>query len=200
MTNNKTTDQSFDGFSSAYSRYVEYITDVTTSKRKTLLIVSLVVIALLTTIGSLPISEDQWWVWVSTVISFPAGIILFAVLVGLQKTTKIQNWELSNFKINNSHLQRIRKVAILAAIALALLILFGHYMPYGLGGAIVVAVILIGYNLIRRTTEEIILAHNGIIDPRDINANGTVSQNALLDLNPDVKNGKSTDITNEDVK
>lgn len=202
MAKKKTDDKPFEGFSYMYDRYVRWVTTITSGKRRSLFIVGLLIIAVLTTLGSLKLVDADWWVWVQTIVAFPAGIILFAILVGFEKTTTVGDWEISKFKEKYSHIQRIRNLAITFAIVAAALIIFGHYLPYGLGGAIMVAALLIGYNALRRTPNEVALATKGIIDPRDIQKDGTISQGAVMDLQND--NGEvfieQTDITTKDVK
>lgn len=182
----KKEDRSFDGFSSMYKKYVEYITTISSKKRTMLLIWSLVLIAVLGTLGSLPLIDTSWWIWVQTIVAFPAGIILFALLVGMRETTQIKNWGISKFKANNSHLQRIKKVSISAAVITAIFIVSGQFLPYGFGGILVIAAILVGYATLMRTPEEIIMASKGIIDVRDIKKVETTTE--------------TTDITNKDVK
>lgn len=191
MAKQKLKDQNFSGFTTMYDRYVEYVSSLTDSARRTKLILSIVVIVVLAAVSSvlpyLPFwsadsfSGDSWGIWVQTIIAFPAGILFFAILVGLQKTTKIQEWKLSSFKEIYSHRQRIQRVAIGLVVLVAGLIFVGGVIPYGVGGIVMMGVILTAYNLLRRTPIEIKYAELGAIDPRDVNPDGTIPESVVTE-------------------
>lgn len=203
MAKNNAKIQIPDGFDSLYQKYVNFITETPKNKRITLLIVGLVLIAVLCTFGSFELLDNEWWIWIQTIVAFPAGIIIFAILVGIQKASNVRNWSISSFKTDNSHIQRIRKISITAVVLAAIFIIFGQYLPYGFGGAIMVSIILTGYNLLRRTPQESMMSAKGIIDSRDIDIHGNVSKGAAMDLRKTVDEpiiDTSTDINNGDVK
>lgn len=181
MAKQKARDQELGGFASMYDRYVNYVTSLSASQRKSKLILSIVVIVVLVGISSvlsfIPLFTSEWGTWVQTIIAFPAGILAFAIFIGIQKTTKMSSWKISSFKETYSHRQRIKRVSVSLVVVVAVLIVsrdFTELIPYGLGGALMTAVILTCYNLLRRTPEELVFASQGIIDPRDINADGTI--------------------------
>jgi len=164
-TNNE---QSFEGFGTFYNRFVNYAVNLSSAQKRTQTILGVIIILVLSTLASIPFVKEEWFQWVQALVGFPAGVILFAILVGLVKTTKFGNSEIFLFKERNSHNQRIRAVAIFSVIVIIILIFVGKFLPYGVGGTLVVAMALTIYNLLRRTPEEISLGKQGIVDPRDI--------------------------------
>lgn len=183
MAKQKLRDQELGGFASMYDRYVNYVHSLSSSQRKSKLILAVVSIIVLaggsSALSFIPLFTSEWGIWVQTIIAFPAGILAFAIFIGIQKTTKMNSWKISDFKENYSHRQRIKRVSISLVVIVALLIAardFTQFIPYGLGGALMTALILTCYNLLRRTPQEIVFASQGIIDPRDINPDGTVPE------------------------
>lgn len=166
-------DQPVEGFGTYYDRYVTWVTSLSSGKKVSFLFIGLLLIAVLSAVASVPFFTDEWYLWVQAVIGFPAGVILFAVLVGIAYNTSYKNTEFFELKERFSHNQRLRMVAISAVIIIIIFIFFGRYLPYGVGGTLVVAILLTIYNLMRRTPQEVALARQGIPDPRDVKKGDT---------------------------
>lgn len=164
----------YEGFGYFYDRFVNWVIAMPSNKRKTNLILGSIIVLILTTLASLPLIDASWYIWVQTILGFPAGVILFGILLGLSKTTRIGEWGIFQFKANNSAAQRIKKLLVVIAVVVIIFILLSPFLSnyYGLGGVIMTVIVLTIYNLFRRTPEEIALAKQGILDPRDLKEEG----------------------------
>lgn len=158
----------YEGFGYFYNKAVAYVKEMTPAARKSKFILGTILVVALSTVASLPLINASWYVYVQTLIGFPAGIILFLMLLGLKENTKMGEWKMFEYKANKSALQRIRGMLIAVALIALILIFAGQYIPYGVGGTLIVAGALTIYNILRRTPEEIALAKKGITDPRDM--------------------------------
>lgn len=160
----------YEGFGYFYDRFVNWVIAMPSNKRKSNLILGSIIVVVLTVLASLPLVDAPWYLWVQTIVGLPAGVIFFGILVGVSKTTRIGEWEIFQFKTNNSAAQRIKKLLVAIAVIIMIFILVSPYLSnyYGLGGTIITATFLTIYNLLRRTPEEIALAKQGIPDPRDM--------------------------------
>lgn len=170
MANAKKQESQYEGFGYFYDRFTNWVQAMPSSKRKINFATGLLAVVVLSAAASFNLIDATWYIWVQTAIGLPAGIILFAILVGIYKTTKINEWKIFKFKENNSAAQRVRKMLVVIALVIIFFLLVSPFLSnyYGLGGALMTATALIIYNILRRTPEEIALAKQGIIDPRDI--------------------------------
>lgn len=157
-----------EGFGYFYDRFVSWVEDLSPAKRKSNLILGIILTAILASISSISLVKADWYQWVQALVGLPAGFILFGILVGIMKTTKVGNWEVFGFKARNSAAQRVKKLIVAIVILIIFFMLVGAYIPYGVGGTLMVAIALTIYNLLRRTPEEIMLAKQGVVDPRDV--------------------------------
>lgn len=157
-----------EGFGYFYDRFVTWVENMSPAKRKSNLIVGIILTVLLAGVSSIPLVKADWYQWVQAFVGLPAGFILFGILVGIMKTTKVGEWNIMGFKARNSAAQRIKKLLVVIAILVIIFMLIGAYIPYGVGGTLMVAIALTIYNLLRRTPTEIALAKQGVIDPRDV--------------------------------
>lgn len=157
-----------EGFGYFYDRFVSWVKDLSPAKRKSNLILGIVITVVLAGVSSIPLVKTDWYQWVQALVGLPAGFIFFGILVGIMTTTKVGNWEIFGFKARNSAAQRVKKLLVAIVILIIFFMLVGAYIPYGVGGTLMVAIALTIYNLLRRTPEEIALAKQGIIDPRDV--------------------------------
>lgn len=106
--------------------------------------------------------------WIPALIGSPAGVILFLLGLGVIYRTKVGTWGVWELRQNLSFKQRVRRILLVFGLYLLVFIPFGNFVPYGLGGAILITLCLSSLAFGRRTPEEMLLAQQGIPDPRDI--------------------------------
>lgn len=114
--------------------------------------------------GTLP------WVgsWIPALIGSPSGVILYVIGLGVVKRTNIGQWDIFHMREDYSFKQRLKRITIWFAVYALVFIPSGRYIPYGLGGAILITLVLTALTTGRRTPEEILLAKQGLPDPRDL--------------------------------
>lgn len=152
------------GFEDITTRFYSFVDNMGT--RKVVYgIIWFVIAAALMVAASLPLPAELRWV--TPIVGIPAGIILFALGLGIVHSTKLRYWPL--FNVKEKYTQRRRVVPTLFGVGavVAVLITSGSFIPTGVGGAIMVATALTAYNVIRRTPYEVELAKKGIPDPRE---------------------------------
>lgn len=108
--------------------------------------------------------------WVPALVGSPAGVILFLIGLGSVYRTRIGEWGIWNFRTKFSYAQRVRRVLIWFVVYAVVFIPFGSFIPYGLGGAILICLALTAVVAARRSPEEYNLAVQGLPDPRDVAA------------------------------
>lgn len=110
--------------------------------------------------------------YISAIIGLPFGIIAAFTIVGLlHARNKAKAKEDSSYippRLRYSPAQRRRSAIIWGVVVLIASIAGNQFVPYITGGIIVTALLLVGYNFIRRTPEEIARDNDGLPDPRDI--------------------------------
>jgi hypothetical protein len=141
---------------------------MSSQKVKTYTIIGLVVSAVLITGASLLYAMNILGSWVPATIGSPAGVILFLLALGFVYRNEEKEWSLFQMRERLSFRQRIRRVFIWLAIYAVIFIPFGRYIPYGLGGAILISLVMTCIVFCRRTPTELALAQQGLPDPRDI--------------------------------
>lgn len=114
--------------------------------------------------GTLP------WVgsWIPAIIGSPAGLILYVIGLGVVKRTDAGQWDVFQMREDYSFKQRLKRITLWFAIYAIIFIPFGKYIPYGLGGAMLITLVMIALTAGRRTAEEMLLAKQGLPDPRDL--------------------------------
>jgi hypothetical protein len=158
----------FEGY---YQIFLNYLQGKTEGERQRYAIASLVLAAVLMTLSSLTVLvnlNDLLMTIITVLIGFPAGVILFLNAVGFVHFSAIGNWRIFGWKDRTTPPRRIRAVSITVIIIIIVLIIINSRIPEGIGGAIVVLTALSGFNIVRRTPEELRLARLGLPDPRDI--------------------------------
>jgi hypothetical protein len=141
---------------------------MSSQKVKTYTIIGLIVSAVLITGASLLYTMNILGSWVPATIGSPAGVILFLLALGFVYRNEEKEWSLFQMRERLSFRQRIRRVFIWLAIYAVIFIPFGRYIPYGLGGAILISLVMTCIVFCRRTPTELVLAQQGLPDPRDI--------------------------------
>lgn len=177
------------GFEDIIRRFYDFVDKLGT--RKTVHAVVWFVIAIVLAIAaSLPLPAGLSWI--TPIVGIPAGIIIFALGLGVVHSTKLKYWAM--FQVKEKYSQRRRVVPALfgAGAVVAVLIISAGVIPTGVGGAIIVATALTVYNVIRRTPYEIELANKGIPDPREYS-----EEEYEEDYEPDVLVEEDDDILNE---
>jgi hypothetical protein len=129
-----------------------------------LLIAASSVLFYLNSVGVLP------WVgtWIPALIGAPAGVILYMIGLGLVQRTTIGQWSIFHMRENLSFKQRLKRVAVWFAVYALVFIPLGRFIPYGLGGAILITLIMSALTAVRRTPQEMSWAKQGVPDPRDL--------------------------------
>lgn len=104
--------------------------------------------------------------FVLAIISFPAAIFIFIFFAAFVHLRREEGEETAREK--KSYAQR-RRISIFLGAALLVGIFFtGSFLPYAVGGTMVVLGVLFIYNYLRRTPDEIDMHQAGLIDPRDL--------------------------------
>jgi amino acid transporter len=152
------------GFGQMYDSFLSFVERTPSKQRRTYMIGSLVVAAILIVLASLPLNISTW---VFVLIGFPAGLIVFANCVALTHFTRLRDSKAFTYKDRVPPTKRIKTVGLGIVVIVAILISLGGLIPYGLGGTIVITLALFAYNIIRRTPDELRLAKLGLPDPRE---------------------------------
>jgi hypothetical protein len=154
-----------------YVSFRNRVTNMDHGKATTLAVVGLVLSGLLITASSVLYHYGILGSWLPALIGTPAGIILFLLGLGLvYRNPNISNWPVFQMRENLSFRQRTKRVIIWVVVYLVLFIPLGSFVPYGLGGSLIICLALTAVTTMRRTEEEFNLAQQGIPDPRDIAA------------------------------
>jgi hypothetical protein len=159
------------GFEALYTSFLKFLDNLGAGKRTAWAVVSLIIAAALITLASvtpLLLGTNDLSLWVSVLIGFPAGVLVFGNFVGLVHFTGVREWGVSSYKDRRPQTRRIRDVALWTIAVVAVLIAAGGHIPRGVGGVVVITLALFAYNIIRRTPEELKRAQLGLPDPRDI--------------------------------
>lgn len=155
-------------FVTLYNRYIVWLDEQGKSGRTRWAVIALLVTAVLVTFASL--SFLNLWEWIYVLVGAPAGVLLFLVLIGVAYFTPVAEWRLVAYKETYPPARRIRDAVIGIVGFLVLLLVLGTYVviPRGVGGAAIVLIALLAYNVTRRTPQEIQYSVAGIPDPREI--------------------------------
>lgn len=152
-------------------RFYSWVDKTPVSKIKTLtfsVVAAVVVVSVL--FAFLPL--NTLFRYISAIIGLPFGIIVAFTIVGLLHVrNKAKAKEDANYvpsRLRHSPTQRRRSAMIWGVVVLIASIAGNQFVPYITGGVIVTALLLVGYNFIRRTPEEIARDNEGLPDPRDI--------------------------------
>lgn len=162
---NNNTEPEVWGFEALVNRIKNFVQTSEAGTLRTYFIVGLIISVVLMVAASLPYGEG--FTWVSPLTGVPAGIILFALTLGLIYGTSLGDSRIFQWKENTPPKKRVAPVIVGIAIVFAILIAANSWLPLGVGGAVMVVTALSAYNLIRRTPYEIKLALQGLPDPRE---------------------------------
>lgn len=152
------------GFEYLFNNYLKVVGSWDSSKRKTTAIIALAVSALLLVVSTF--LENILPNIVQALIAFPAAVSVFLVISAFVHFRRDEGEP--SAKDKKSSAQRFRTGMFIGAVVLVLVFLVGRFIPYSVGGALLVTAVLFLYNYMRRTPEEIALAQAGLIDPRDL--------------------------------
>lgn len=106
--------------------------------------------------------------WLPAIIGSPAGVILYLIGLGAVKRTSIGQWDVFHMRENYSFKQRLKRIVLWFAGYAVVFIPFGRYIPYGLGGSLLITLVMVALTVGRRTPHELELAKQGVPDPRDL--------------------------------
>lgn len=149
-----------------FSRFRLYATTLTSSQWKARVTIASI-ISVLTIAASSVLYYFDVSQWICAFVGFPAGILLFFIGLGLI----YRNWSDAPFfqnRYNRSFRSRLKIIIFAAAIFAAILIPSGTYIPYGIGGTLLIIFILSSVTFARRTEQEVQLMKEGLPDPRDL--------------------------------
>lgn len=106
--------------------------------------------------------------WIPALIGAPAGVILYLIGLGLVTRTNIGKWGVFQMREDYSFKQRLKRIAVWFALYALIFIPLGRFIPYGLGGVILITLVMIALTAVRRTPQEMLWAKQGVPDPRDL--------------------------------
>lgn len=149
------------------NRYRKWVTDLSSVKVKRLAWGWGAVSAALITVSSVLYYMQIVGSWVPALIGSPAGIALFLIGYGAVIRTRIGEWKLFRWRETYSFRRRLRRVGVLFLIYAVIFIPLGGYIPYGIGGSVIILLVLTAIVTLRRTPEEVELSLQGLPDPRD---------------------------------
>jgi len=105
--------------------------------------------------------------WIATAVGSPAGFLIFLLGLGIVYRSGSE-WGITKIRENRSFRSRLKIVATLFIIFALVFIPLGNYIPYGLGGTILIVITLSALTIARRTPYELALVAQGVPDPRDL--------------------------------
>lgn len=149
-----------------FVRYSNYVNGLDSARWRNLVIIGLVVSAVLITAASIQL--DFISRWVNTAVGTPGGIILFLISLGLVYRTSLKELGLFRLRETRSFLSRIKIIALWFVLFLLVFIPLGAVVPYGVGGAVLIMLVLAALTTARRTPIELEYVKQGIPDPRDL--------------------------------
>lgn len=110
----------------------------------------------------------QLGTWIPAIVGAPAGLIFYLIGLGLVTRTTLSEWEIFHMRENYSFKQRMKRLGVGALVYALTFIPLGKYIPYGLGGTLVIVLALVALTVARKTPQELIWAKQGVPDPRDL--------------------------------
>jgi hypothetical protein len=90
--------------------------------------------------------------------------------LGVVQRTELGEHEIFQMREKYSFNQRLKRIAVWFAIFALVFIPLGRYIPYGLGGAFLIVLVMTSLTIARRTPQELLWAKEGVPDPRDLEA------------------------------
>lgn len=155
-------------FDELFVNYRAKVDGFTSSKAKNLTILGIIVAGVLIAASSVLYSLEILNSWIPALIGAPAGVLLFLIGLGVIYRTKVGEWNIFSMRERLSFRQRVRRILIWLGVYAVVFIPLGSYIPYGVGGAILISLALTCLAVARRSPQEIEWAKNGFPDPRDI--------------------------------
>ncbi len=167
MSNNNLSPGSKDilGFNDFRAKYKTWLLGLPPKTLKKYAIFAAVIILVLPTVASL--LENIIPKFLTVALAFPAGVGLFAYLLGVAFFIERKRPQKLTIKERFSFSQRMKGTISGGLVAIALIIYVGRYIPYSFGGILALTVALTVYNLLQRTPQEIEIYESGALDPRD---------------------------------
>lgn len=144
------------------------VTALSSGRAKNYVYIGLTVSTVLIVGSSLLYYFDLLGSWLPALIGAPAGVIIFLLTLGSLYRTKLGEWNIFQLRQSLSFRQRMRRILIGFGIYALVFIPLGSYVPYGVGGSLLICLSLGSIAVGRRTPEELRLAEEGLPDPRDI--------------------------------
>lgn len=161
-------EEEFNPLDELFSALSRRLDKVPVGKGKQTAIVWGVVAVLLIAASSVMFHFNWLGTWVPALIGAPAGLILYLIGSGLIRRTKIGEWEIFHMRKNYSFRQRMRRIVGWFVVYALVFIPLGRFIPYGVGGAILIVLFMSALETGRRTPQELAWAKEGIPDPRDL--------------------------------
>lgn len=150
-----------------YAKYLKWVKESdSTVLNKYFGIMMLSAIVLLTIATLIPFGGQ----WVQTIVAFPASLLFFVIALGLAHKQHLKTGALT-VRERYSPSKRRKLGAILAVIALSASMFIAQYLPYAVGGMLLLLALAGIVNFIRTTPEEEKMEEAGAIDPRDLGIN-----------------------------
>lgn len=153
-------------YKDVYNKYKTWVLSLSNAVLKKNMIIAGIVVVILPTLSTIG-NMLHFPQFVTTALSLPAGVMLFAIFLAVAFLAERKNPERITTKERYSFSQRLKWVTIAGIVGLSLLIFVGSKVPYAFGGIFAMAIGLLVYNGLQRTPEEIEYFNEGIMDPRD---------------------------------
>lgn len=151
-----------------YLTLAKRIDKVPVGKGKSTAITWAIIAVVLITLASVLFHFKWVGTWLPALIGTPAGVILYMIGWGVVRRTSVGEWEVFQMRENYSFKNRLKKVAFWFALYALIFVPLGQYVPYGLGGALLIILVLSAVAVARRTPQEMLWAKQGVPDPRDL--------------------------------
>lgn len=116
--------------------------------------------------------------WVKAIIAFPAAIGVYAISYGILERRAARG---TKPHPKDAYSPRKRRTIGLIAVAVILVSAFimSNYLPYALGGSLIVGACLFFYDFIRLTPGELEVQEAGLVDVRELTEAGIAPEDVM---------------------
>lgn len=146
-------------------RYHAFLDNKTSAQKKQAFILWGVIALVLLGASVVPLPEE--FRVLSALVGTPAGVILWFLIAGLFRETKLKDSWLGTLKEAYSPAKRKRGMFVGLALFVIIVVFTSTWLPYGIGGILAVMFAMFGFYFLSKTDEEKKLDEYGLPDPRD---------------------------------
>lgn len=156
-----------DGYFVIYDRYLTWCEESSSQERTRKWGLSLLVAATLIVAAALIPFPEVVAGYAEAVMVIPASMIIFAIGAGAARIAQVKG-ERESLRERYSPNRRRKIAGVIAVLAAISSLTLAPRIPYSLGGAVFVTVLIALLHFLRLTPEEKQLEELGLLDPRDI--------------------------------